>query len=78
MFSIAHKRGLVNAFVAGVAVLGAAVAAGFGAKTVVKAPEVGDQAPAFTLTDTEGETYSLSDYEGKIVVLTTADSAGIV
>jgi len=30
---------------------------------------IGDAAPEFTLTDTHGETHSLSDFEGKIVVL---------
>jgi peroxiredoxin len=30
---------------------------------------VGDQAPTFTLTDTAGDEVSLSDYEGKVVVL---------
>ena len=29
----------------------------------------GDAAPAFTLTDTQGKTHSLSDFEGKYVVL---------
>ena len=32
-------------------------------------PEVGAKAPDFTLTDANGETHKLSDYEGKIVVL---------
>jgi hypothetical protein len=31
--------------------------------------EVGSPAPNFTLTDTNGQTHSLSDYNGKIVVL---------
>ena len=30
---------------------------------------VGDQAPAFTLSDTDGNQVSLSDYSGKVVVL---------
>jgi peroxiredoxin len=30
---------------------------------------VGEQAPSFTLTDTDGDAHSLSDYEGKYVVL---------
>lgn len=30
---------------------------------------VGESAPSFTLPDTEGETHSLDDYEGKYVVL---------
>ena len=31
--------------------------------------EVGSKAPDFTLTDSQGKTHTLSDYEGKIVVL---------
>jgi len=31
--------------------------------------KVGEQAPAFTLTDTDGKTVSLSDFKGKVVVL---------
>ncbi|HTQ31084.1 MAG TPA: thioredoxin family protein [Opitutaceae bacterium] len=31
--------------------------------------EVGQPAPGFTLTDIDGQTHSLSDYKGKIVVL---------
>lgn len=33
------------------------------------APEIGQPAPEFTLTDTNGNEHSLSDFEGKIVVL---------
>ncbi|MGE9271056.1 MAG: thioredoxin family protein [Verrucomicrobiales bacterium] len=42
-----------------------------GALTIatVSAVEPGDEAPAFTLTSTSGEEVSLSDYEGKLVVL---------
>ena len=32
-------------------------------------PDVGEPAPEFTLTGTDGETYTLSDLEGKYVVL---------
>lgn len=32
-------------------------------------PVIGEKAPEFTLTDTHGNTHSLSDYRGKIVVL---------
>lgn len=32
---------------------------------------VGDDAPGFELQDTEGNTHRLSDYEGKIVLLST-------
>ena len=38
------------------------------AKPVAKA-KIGEAAPAFTLKDASGKTYSLSDYAGKIVVL---------
>ncbi|MGF1449022.1 MAG: redoxin family protein [Opitutales bacterium] len=34
-----------------------------------KAPRVGDKAPNFTLTSAAGNTHSLSDFEGKFVVL---------
>jgi hypothetical protein len=37
--------------------------------TTLAAPEIGKPAPAFTLTDTSGQSHSLSDFEGKIVVL---------
>jgi peroxiredoxin len=33
------------------------------------APEVGAPAPAFTLTDSNGQAHSLSDFQGKFVVL---------
>jgi peroxiredoxin len=33
------------------------------------AAKVGEQAPAFTLTDTDGKTVKLEDYKGKIVVI---------
>ncbi len=33
------------------------------------APAIGEKAPAFTLKDYHGETHSLSDFEGKFVVL---------
>jgi peroxiredoxin len=39
------------------------------ATTVVAAPDIGKPAPAFTATDINGQTHSLSDYKGKIVVL---------
>jgi peroxiredoxin len=38
-------------------------------KTEATKAKVGDPAPAFTLTDTDGKTVNLSDYKGKIVVL---------
>lgn len=33
------------------------------------APKIGDTAPAFTLTDTDGKSVKLDDFKGKIVVL---------
>jgi len=42
-----------------------AVAAG----TALAAPEVGQPAPAFTLTDSNGQSHSLADFKGKFVVL---------
>jgi len=33
------------------------------------APEVGSPAPAFTLTDSNGQAHNLSDFKGKFVVL---------
>jgi glutathione peroxidase-family protein len=37
--------------------------------TLQAAPEIGQPAPAFTLTDTTGTEHSLSDFKGKTVVL---------
>jgi len=42
-----------------------AVAAG----TALAAPEVGQPAPAFTLTDSNGQSHNLADFKGKFVVL---------
>lgn len=39
------------------------------ASIAIAAPEVGKPAPDFTLTDTNGDTHSLSDFKGKFVVL---------
>jgi peroxiredoxin len=36
---------------------------------LIAAPGIGDPAPEFSLTDTNGKTHKLSDYAGKIVVL---------
>lgn len=38
-------------------------------ETATATAEIGKAAPAFTLTDTDGKTHSLSDFKGKIVVL---------
>ena len=35
----------------------------------VPAPQVGFLAPSFTLTDLEGQTVSLSDFQGRVVIL---------
>jgi peroxiredoxin len=39
------------------------------AGTAVAAPQVGQPAPAFTLTDSNGQAHNLSDFKGKFVVL---------
>ncbi|MGC1480287.1 MAG: thioredoxin family protein [Chthoniobacterales bacterium] len=39
------------------------------ATSLFSAPEIGEAAPAFTLTDSTGTEHSLSDFEGKTVVL---------
>ena len=39
------------------------------AGTALAAPQVGQPAPAFTLTDSNGQSHSLSDFKGKFVVL---------
>lgn len=41
-----------------------------GDKGEVSVAKVGEAAPSFTLTDMQGKEHSLSDYEGKIVMLT--------
>ncbi len=43
--------------------------AGAFATSLSAAPQVGQPAPAFTATDTKGETHSLTDFSGKTVVL---------
>jgi len=45
--------------------LALALAAG----TTLAAPEVGQPAPAFTLTDSNGQSHNLADFKGKFVVL---------
>ena len=39
------------------------------AGTAFTAPQVGQPAPAFTLTDSNGQSHNLSDFKGKFVVL---------
>jgi peroxiredoxin len=46
-----------------------AVVAAAGARASRAAAVVGDSAPSFTLTDTNGQTHSLADLKGKTVVL---------
>jgi peroxiredoxin len=48
------------------AFVGAVATAGPEGKQVAK---VGEKAPGFTLTDTDGKTHNLSDFQGKVVVL---------
>lgn len=45
------------------------LAAAFGATTAQAVPKVGEPAPAFSATDSNGKTVQLSDYRGKFVVL---------
>lgn len=47
----------------------AALALGFTAATAHAKAEIGQPAPDFTVTDTEGTTHNLSDFAGKTVVL---------
>ena len=49
------------------ALLGLGVAAA--AVGSVKAPDVGDMAPAFKLVGSDGKTYTLSDFHGKEAVV---------
>ena len=46
-------------------ILAVFVAAG----TAIAAPQVGQPAPAFTLTDSNGQSHNLADFKGKFVVL---------
>jgi len=48
-----------------------AFAAAFAATiiTTIAAPQVGQPAPEFTLTDSNGKSHKLSDFKGKVVVL---------
>jgi peroxiredoxin len=73
MSSLTAKRSVFGALVAGVAMIGAAFAAGFTSapsrSVAVEPVEVGAKAPDFTLTDVNGSEVTLSDYAGKIVVL---------
>jgi len=41
----------------------------FTTTVAIASPEVGKPAPAFTLTDSNGKSHSLSDFKGKFVVL---------
>lgn len=45
------------------------LATAFAASAAQAAPKVGEPAPAFTATDSNGKTVKLSDYQGKFVVL---------
>lgn len=55
------KKWMASAMMAGLAVMVA--------MTVARAARVGDRAPDFTATDSNGKTQKLSDYAGKFVVL---------
>ena len=71
MISITRRRTLTGILAASIGALGVAIATGAGtvAPSFEDGVKVGDKAPEFTLTDIHGEEHSLSDYEGKIVVL---------
>lgn len=59
------KKGMTWMAVAGLALILAII----GAITAARAARVGEKAPDFTATDTNGQTHKLSDYAGKFVVL---------
>ncbi|MEN1705038.1 MAG: redoxin domain-containing protein [Planctomycetota bacterium] len=69
MLSMTKKRGVFGGLVAAAAVVGAAFAAGFGERPAAEPVKIGEAAPAFSLTDTNGDRHSLSDFSGKVVVL---------
>ncbi|MBX3353078.1 MAG: thioredoxin family protein [Phycisphaeraceae bacterium] len=75
MISMKSLAGFVTvASIAGAALIGSASADQQGAKAdkpaAAKAQaKVGEKAPNFTLTDTDGTQHSLSDFAGKVVVL---------
>ncbi|MBJ7390942.1 MAG: thioredoxin family protein [Chthoniobacterales bacterium] len=50
-------------------IIKATVALAVAAGTALAAPEVGQPAPAFTLTDSNGQSHNLADFKGKFVVL---------
>ncbi|MGP1308606.1 MAG: thioredoxin family protein [Phycisphaerales bacterium] len=67
MISMKSFAGFVTvAALSGAALLGATATAGPEGKAPAK---VGEMAPNFTLTDTDGVTHSLADMKGKVVVL---------
>jgi len=71
-FCSSGKTGL--ALLAVVAIAGAATIGGYLASGSVSAdkletPDIGTKLPDFTMTDVNGESHTLSDYQGKIVVL---------
>lgn len=67
MMSMKSLAGFVTvAALSGAAFVGATATAGPEGKQPAK---VGEMAPNFTLTDTDGKTHNLSDFKGKVVVL---------
>jgi peroxiredoxin len=54
--------------------LGSSLAVIFLVTIALAAPKAGDQAPAFTATDSNDKTHSLSDFKGKYVVLEWTNS----
>jgi peroxiredoxin len=61
-------RKTLSTLVLGLAVIAFAAAAGPAEKSKTKA-EIGEPAPSWTLKDTKGNSHSLSDFEGKTVVI---------
>jgi len=68
MLSLLSRRNLLTVAAGAAAMVVAGAGLGF-ENTALAAPSIGRPAPAFAGVDTNGKTHTLSDYEGKIVVL---------